>query len=508
MSARQVSSRSTAAVDEAAAAHPAPERPQTYLERRRGAWLRQRQQSLHQPRWRVEKATDRFTWLFDGRRPVGLLDAKEFNFELMPGDPSTPPVEPVIPRYYHICTYQGLRVILPWRLRAWPAARTRAEMTWSTDASGATVELREEWVDGSHGTHLGRLIFDPAWGTYVMDMEAVLKARRVLCPQEFCNLLPAGIGDTRPGRAKLQKLLWLDADGVVRFMGKNPLWFNSVGAQDISGRRRILEGGFMGWGVEPDMNPVIEILESDPPAGGATCDNLMDEHLMILTPDGRHCHDGWFHLRVRFRLFSIPQPLAEAISREAKELEFGPMLAWKYQYAPSRGPIGSDLTRAELPGILPGVSGDFSVPVPWDRPFFGQIWTASSHPDADLYYDPEIGHRGRRSIRVTADGGEKRFCPGSGPTFHTEAGRSYLLRAHIRTRGDVRAWVEANEVLFNSWKSIESHPTVKIGPDSDWTPVEASYVARGDEAPFVSIFLVAEGRGMAWFDDLSFCPAD
>ncbi|HOF88801.1 MAG TPA: hypothetical protein PLZ36_11975, partial [Armatimonadota bacterium] len=78
-----------------------------------------------------------------------------------------------------------------------------------------------------------------------------------------------------------------------------------------------------------------------PAAGACTCDNLMDEHLMIGAPDLRQCPDGWYHLRVTYRLFSLPAPLAAALAARTTPLETGPMLAWKFQYAPCEGAIGT-----------------------------------------------------------------------------------------------------------------------------------------------------------------------
>jgi hypothetical protein len=256
------------------------------------------------------------------------------------------------------------------------------------------------------------------------------------------------------------------------------------------------------------MNPAIEILHASPHAGACTCDRLMDEHLMLVAPTADHATDGWVQMQVQFRLLSLPAPLACRLANEATPLDYGPMCAWKFQYAPTEGPIPVDLTRVELPGQPSYGAADFNTPVSWDHPFPGQLWTASSHPDADLYWDPHIGYVGQRSLRVTVRDQEKKFSAGTGPTTHTEAGTRYRLRAVIRTQGDVHAWVEANEVLFKSFDPVEMHSTATVGPDSEWTHVDVSYVARGDDAPFVEVMIAARGDGYAWFDALSFQPEE
>ncbi|HOF88802.1 MAG TPA: hypothetical protein PLZ36_11980, partial [Armatimonadota bacterium] len=232
----------------------------TYLEQMRAASGWAPPARAHTPAWRVVEGDARFRWIMDGDRAVGLLDDAEDNFELRVGDPWSPCPPAVVPKHYHIYSYEGLRVINKWRLRGWNVPKTSRRLTWAVRDGVAGFTLEEEWKDGSRGTHAGRLIYDPAWGGYAAEMSADLTARKVITAQEFCNLIPPRIGDTRPGREKYQQTIWLDPAGVLRGMEKNPLWFNSVGAQDMLGRRGIPAGGFLGWVAEPDFNPVIEIV--------------------------------------------------------------------------------------------------------------------------------------------------------------------------------------------------------------------------------------------------------
>ena len=475
----------------------------TYLEQWRDEKRHAPTTPHYTPQWRITTVDERFRWIMDGDRGVGLLDWSEDNFEMRVGDPWSPCPPAVVPKHYHIVTYAGLRAINKWYSFR-DVARITQQSTCAVDGDSVRFDLNEAWADGSHGTHQGRLFFDPAWGGYVAEITADLTARRILRMQEFCNLIPPAIGDTRPGRAKYQQVVWLDRDNILRGMGKNPLWFVSAGAQDMNGRRGIPAGGFLGWVAEPDFNPVIEIVEANTGVGAGTCDALMDEHMMLGVPDAGHCPDGWFHLHVKFRLFSLPAALAAHLAVHTTPPDFGPMLAWKFQYAPTEGPIGADLRRVELPGLLPNGVTDLNTPVPWDVPYFGELWTTSSHPDADLYYDLACGHAGTRSLRIKATGGAKCFFPGSGPTLHTEEGRRYRVGAWIRTEGEIRAWIEGNEILFNTWNPVAKHPTPAIGPDHDWTWVETSFIARGDDAPFAAFFICAEGTGLAWFDELTF----
>lgn len=153
------------------------------------------------PDWRVVEADDRFRWIMDGDRGVALMDEREDNFELRAASPWGPCPAAVIPKHYHIVSYEGLRVINKWRLRGWNVPKVSRQLTWEVRDGAAFFTLNERWKDGSHGTHAGRLVYDPTWGGYVAEMTADLTARKLITEQEFANLIPPRIGDTRPGRA-------------------------------------------------------------------------------------------------------------------------------------------------------------------------------------------------------------------------------------------------------------------------------------------------------------------
>ena len=276
-----------------------------------------------------------------------------------------------------------------------------------------------------------------------------------------------------------------------------------AGAADYDGEKQVAQGGFLGFGPDPRMNPVVEIVHTDPACGAMTCDNLQDEHLMVRPAEGRHAAaSGWCHLEACYRLFSVPTALAEEIARRATLMTPGAMLAWKFQYPPIPE-LPADLAGVELPGSPFRGAFDWSRPVPWDRPFNGRLWTASPDPRAAIHYDRTVGHGVPGSIRLRADGGELAFGPASGHTLHTEAGQRYRFSGWIRTRGQVTGWIAACDMLFRLGDGRE-FASPQVGPDSDWTRVAAEFVARGDDAPFADTILHARGVGEVWFSELAF----
>ncbi len=474
--------------------------PQTLLEALRHE-LGLTARSSHAPQWRVEEADARFVWIKDGERGVALLDRQGDCFELRCASPSSRCPEAKLPAHYHVPTQQGVRILYLWRLRG-KGCGDPGKIGITIQVEGAAVVIRacRPWGDGTVSTASVRLYHDAAWDAYVAEVRADLKARRVTTALEYCNVLPAGIGDSRPGREKYPLTFWSHPDGF-RKMLKNPLWFNSVGAQDMAGEKRLAEGGFIGFGPEEGFNPVVEVVSSSSGSGCMTCDNLQDEHVMALPPDGACARTGWYRLEARYRLFSVPRRLAEHVVERARLMTPGAFLAWKFQY-PALAELPEDLARVALPGSPFYGPSDWSRGIPWDAPYNGRLWTASPDPAAAIWFDRQAA-----AIRLRVAGEPMEFRPSSGHTLHTDAGVTYRFCARIRTAGGVRARIKLLDMLFRpgDGRSFES---ATVGPDSDWTPVQAELTARGDDAPFAETLLCAEGCGEAWFADVSFTAVD
>lgn len=460
----------------------------------------------HTPRWRAEKVNDEFTWLFDGDRGVALISEKQETFELRCPGPhgNCPPA--ILPKHYHTPTQHGVRIIFPWRLRGKGCGdKVASEIVCESKTDTAVLRCAQRWTDGTQSATVILLRYDPEWTAYVAEVHSQLRARRITTALEFCNVLPAGIGDTRPGRERYPFTFWSHPDGW-RKLGKNPIWFCSAGSQDILGEKRIGEGGCLGFGPGRDLNPVVEIVRTSTGCGAMTCDGLQDEHLMALPGCGREAlATGWAQLEAHYRLFSIPQRLVEHIVAEARMMTPGPMLAWKFQY-PAITELPDDINGIALPGSPFYGRSDWSTPVPWDKPFAGRLWTASPDPRADIHYDRAVGHEMPGSIRLRARGTPIRFAPASGHSLHTEAGKSYRFSIWIKAEGEAKGWIEAAETLFRCGDTGRIHRSPVVSAGTQWRQVATTFTACGDEAPFVETLLCAEGPGQVWFADMEFAP--
>lgn len=194
----------------------------TDLERLRDE-LGLRSSSCYKPRWHVRQVDDRFVWLMDGERAVALLDQQGDSLELRCAGPSSPCPSAELPRHYHIVTQKGVRILYPWRLKGKGCGdRGPTTLYFTTGTDGINIHSRQPWSDGTISDVTLHLFYDPAWNGYMVEARASLKARRVLTALEYCNVLPAGIGDSRPSLEKYPFTFWRHPDGYRKMM-KNPL---------------------------------------------------------------------------------------------------------------------------------------------------------------------------------------------------------------------------------------------------------------------------------------------
>lgn len=458
----------------------------------------------YRPQWRIEDDGERFRWLMDGDRGVALLDLRDCVFELRCHGPDSvcPPAS--LPKHYHTPTYTGIRVIFCWRSSARLTTKQNTiEIGCSSEKDGIRFECRQTFEDASCAKTSAFLHLNQRTGAYQVDVKTSARFRKVMTSLEYCNLLPAGIGDSREEFERFPFTYWSHPRKGLLKMGKNPLWFNSVESQDVGGMKRIAEGGFIGFGPDPVFNPVMEIVSSNPPSGAATCDCLQDEHIMVACPEGRDARDGWFRLSAEYRIFSIPPELAFRLADMAKPMPARSFQAWKYQYPPLRQ-IPEDLTKVPMPGSPFYGDFDWSRPVSWDRPFNGQLWTASPLPESPIYWDPKIGYDGDGSIRLRAKHEAIFFTAASGHTLHLRQGRKYTFSGWIKTEGEVSGRIEAREMLYSPWSRVKKHLSRIVLSNSTWTKVSISFLAKGEDYPFVALFIHAKGTGSACFSKMAF----
>ena len=264
----------------------------------------------HRPVFRIVPVEERkyrgkFFWFMDGGQKIGLLNLSEGEIEMFRFFPPAggARVEYAMPEFHGWDTLQGPRIsIVP--QGTWSG---KGEMTGMQN-EGETLHLRYREKSGgkTEMVHDSTLRFDPVLG-YIWDCVFEMRMEE---PRrfEYTNLLPNGLADSRDERKRYQKCLWTRRDGALCYMYQNPLSMMHCFGREWSDMP--VDGGFVGFVAEPDMNPFIEILRSDPATTFVTCSVWYDQHVIALPPE-RKGEDGLYHMTAAYRLLNLPLPVAK-----------------------------------------------------------------------------------------------------------------------------------------------------------------------------------------------------
>ena len=473
---------------------------------------------------------DRFTWITDHGRRVGLLDQLWHTLEWIAPHPGQPAPRDELPHVYHAPTYQGGRIVLQWwtwygYARLDPDApldepigvcrepnptkkpQTRYEFGPET---GPELTLQTFHVhphdERLRGTHRVRIAYDPLPDSYVANIEAELEAPDPYTA-EYCNFLAGGSYDTRPAHKRYQCTIWAHPDGRLVRWPHNPVSYLTPGLNDHTGERRIADGGFLGYFTDPHTNPVAEILESTPGAISATCLNMYDEHLTCLPPGPPT--DGLYHWSARLRMYSVKPPVAAEVVRRSELIQYG---VDTERADPLRTRAEHDLDtiklrlcyNPEFPPFYYGRVNDFETPVPYDQTVAGSFIWATDCPEHDAYWDRDCGHNGNRSIRLRSRTPGQEVRTGThGPTPHLTPDTEYRLSGWIRCE-DVEApgaEIEFREIGMNQREQSAIHLAGPICGTCDWTYVEAEF-RTGPHSDLGWLYLRLNGSGSAWFDEI------
>jgi hypothetical protein len=427
--------------------------------------------SAHTPAFRIKPVKERkyrgkFFWIQDGEQRIGLLNLSCGEIEMFR---FFPPPGGVRVDY-------KMQAVVGWESLQGPRICIVPQGTWSgrgkmtqsrTDGATLGLHYREEFDGGTELVHRFLLRFDPVLG-YIWDCTFDLRMDE---PErfEYANLLPNGVADSRDERKRYQKCLWTRRDGTLCYMYQNPRsMMQSFGSEwtDIPD-----DGGFVGFVSEPDVNPFVEIVHSDPPTTFVTCSVWYDQHVKA-QPPAKTGDDGLYHVTAAYRFLSLPLPVAKELEDAART-----MLPASSQAGPM--------------GFRQGIVNDFEATVPAGTLFNGCIWGHSAK------YDSTVGRSGAHSLRLHGD--EHAGPVHGGPLLHVERGRRYRFTAWVRTRGvtgkGVYLRVKPRE---DGVKELRSK---RLTGDRDWTRMEIVFTPDEGQS-FAVLGLVVEGPGKAWFDDL------
>jgi len=421
---------------------------------------------------RQEAKGKKWWYICDGDERIGLITTWLNHVELFRFSPDVNKgAKYGIPEIYHWANLIGARIQL--RMNGYHSqvpSLTSFKLTFTKDR-GDSLEFKTEQrhKEGYSGTIEYRLVWDERLG-YVLN-----GVSHFIMPQprqiEFNNLLAGQVCESRDERKRWQKTMRGPLlDGRISFVHHNPV---NIPVDDIQA------GGFLGFVTEEQMNPFVELLETNGPVFFATCSQWYDQHIVMKPPKTKEA-DGLYHLRARYRLLSVPG----AVARDLEAM------------AVVRDAVTGESNKA---GFLQNKVNDFDTFVPHGKVYNGPIWQHTNATEGPA-------HSGKRSIAVRGlgPGKVKSALPiGGGPAIYGESSKRYRVAAWVKTQGldDGGAYLQVDDVFFN-WEDVQAtRKTEKLTGNQDWTRLEVDFTPSPRD-PFLLIKLCVEGTGTAWFDDL------
>ena len=491
---------------------------------------------------RFEPADDRFVWVTDAGTRVGLIDKKEATLEWVAPHPGKAPPRPAeIPDPYHAPSYQGGRLILQWWVNPsgdgfrtvggtiWRTPpelgkptknadandhlpKCKPNMDWAFSESGGreiSFRINDTYShdENIRGYHDVRLYYDPLPDSFVAEVKAELESPDPYIT-EYANFYAGGVYDNRPERKRHRCTVWANPDGRIIRWAHNPVGYMTPGMNDPD-ERSVADGGFIGYFSDPYTNPVVEVIQTNPPTACATCCNIYDEHLVHHMQ--KEQKTGPYRWTAHFRLLSLSMDAADGLIRQSSPVRYG--------VDPSHpNPVLNEADRDDndmhchivynplLPGFYYGRVSDFEDPIPYDQTVAASGIFVSQSPEHEIYWDPSRGHSGTRSIRLRGKGNDELVQAriSAGPTPHLYGGKQYRLSGWILCEGVTGkgARYRFDEIGFRPQAGGIQHIAGPAAGDHDWTYFEDLFTTQ-PKTEFGWLYLELEGSGQAWFDDVA-----
>lgn len=452
----------------------------------------------HQPKFHVEP--DRLGWrIFDGEKALALFTPMWFDiWSFSPFEPDEmanvePPVNVVDLHTVHN-TYINLG------MQTWPPHwhkqgdfENRVKLDWLKKSGEELVaRITAEFADGESGEWLVRVSYDPAWGRYRYTWEIDVRKYGADSMEAF-NLMTAGALAERPEKRRWTHSLWENTDGELRRIVHSNALFQCTdygNSQDPGGpwRSRNLPypRAWMAYAAHPSFNPAILIHTTNVPLLGMTCDQLFDEHIVWNRAGQDNLgEDGYFHFHMNLEFVSLPPTQASELLGQAAD----PVRPKKWKNEKVALPFRLDVANSFEMAVDPWLPEEcpiFQVPLAVDGPV---AWV------------DETAYSGSHSLRL------RQKEAGRLHAFPTGAVCRVLPHARYR----LSAWVKTHEIANNAKLELAGYAysydnishqaeSSRLSGDVDWTHLDVELESDGQA--YLMPYLVLEGPGTAWFDDV------
>jgi hypothetical protein len=459
-------------------------------------------------------------WICDGAVRVGLVVRGMDCAELVNFDPLQPRTGIEFPSRYHAPTQPGDRVTLAKWQHSFSTTSDDNELSFETTPTAVSALFKERWNDGTSASQRVTWRVDDDFG-YVMNVQSHLASPRDEV-WEYCNYLPRGATDDRPGYARYNRVMWQHPDGRLLHRSLNNVGARALGALDTNDRRRIANGGFIGFCGEPDHNPTIELLNSNPGSTAMTCPNMLDEHLKWLPAEveARAAGaDGLFRYSAAFNLLSLPGRAAAALLCRAAPLDMvldraDQALENQHAFCINEYPYRRGAAKSlDYFYMQRGEVTDFSKRLDAAAPLRGQVFVyPEDDADAPVAIVTSCAHVEGRSLRLHTRPGAAGTAPeplvagpDRGNCFHVTPGRRHRFSAWVKTdlHEDATLTLCATEFLYSRANITAVHRSTPLCGQSDWRQLAVEFVP-GTQGHVVELTIALHGTGTAWSDEWLF----
>jgi len=336
--------------------------------------------------------------------------------------------------------------------------------------------------------------YDSDRGSY--RYQVTVDARKI-DPEGFegFNLMTAGAVADRLENRRWTHSVWENPDGQLRrVVHSNALFtctdFGGVRNEKGPWRWRNLPypQAWVAYAAHSSFNPAFLIHKTTVPLLGATCSSLFDEHILWNRAGQDNLgDDGYFHFHMDLEFVNLPAKLANELLDQAVD----PVKPKKWQHE-----------TIALPFQM-GVENSFETRIdPWlpeECPIievqFGEL--------GPIAWTDETAHSGKHSLRLQqAEDGRLQIFP-----------IGAVCRVHPHTRHRLSAWVKTENVVNAAKIELAGYAYTltnishrassgELCGSKEWTRLEVE-LDSGDQA-YLMPYLVIEGPGSAWFDDVVF----
>lgn len=474
-------------------------RPETILES-----LKKTAPRPYDPTFSVRKEADGW-WLEDRGRPIAFLDADGLCFDPFEFSPfaSLGREARVHPRY-DMGTRINMHLALLTNVRGnFLRPDGELEVRW-VDGRGdrVVVQIDQEHKCGVRARTTLVVDYRHDREAYGYEVASEVRESRPAQSREFCNFYAKHLGDGIPEQKKWQHTVWLSTDGRLwKFPHTPALTFGVRRGGAL--RKRVAQGGFIGFGTEDDFNPTVLFLDSNVPLLSATCDMWHDEHLMVDTPGFEYVRDGVGAARTRIELVNLDPATMAGLVEEARmiplgteEIEENPCLPLRWD---EQSGMGAALDPRQPWAGMVFVPGEDRWVEIGDGGEPGYHWRYNEGEGRRCQWAQEGGRSGTRCLRLEGMEGRRVCWIPAGHAFHVEPATRYRFEAWVRTEGKARAAIWLGNVWHKIYDvSVKGETDAVSAPD--WRKLELDLTTT--DFPYLFPRLIAIGDGRVLFDDL------